>query len=1394
MATIGINDTSSRPRFVRSLVMTLGLFIALSIAGRGQTEYTDQFNSRPGGDSTAHITTGTPEVGLDYQGSAPQLFLWRGADMDVDSFGLPETIVITSRNGDPFTFHSLRLQNDSLAITIRGEGDEPFTINVPAGAMYATYSPAGGSKLVDRVTMSANDIWALLDDVHVTFPDFEPPSLDSFERLTPSTAWTNADTLVFRATFDEDVKNVTHGDFLVTGTTALLIGVTEIYPAVYDLTVSGGDLAGYDGTVGIDLAAGQDIADLSDNPLPSGEPAVDETYLLDNTPPTDPTPASSSHTADVWDNDNTVDIQISGATDGGSGVDGFEVEWDTSDTWMPSETKEQDETWAGATFTAITDGDWYFHIATVDNAGNWSGGTTFGPFRIDTTPPSVPTGLDPADGSYTTDTSPLLSWSASTDTGSGMQDTNTYRIVVTGPNPRDDYVSDTDYNPTGLSEGTYKWKLYSRDNAGNLSSYTAETTLYIDATPPIDPATVESTSHTTSTWASDPTIDVRWLGASDAITGVAGYSYSWGANPAGVPDTTQDLAHTADPHTIESPTLSDGNSHWLHIRTVDLAGNWTSTEHLGPFWIDTTAPTNPTLDCTSHTAGVWSNNDYVQFYDYPTSSDASSGVDGYEDAWTTSPTWVPAQVKTMEEIVLNTGAHLPDGEWYYHIATIDNAGNWAAHDTYGPYRIDTVSPNVTVEQAAGQSDPTSVSPVVFTVTFDEEIDIGTFDGSDVVVGGTADTEDPAIGWLDLKSYSLTIPVTSDGTVTVTIPAGGIEDYAGNTNTASTSNDNEVAVDMAQPDVTIDQDPSQDDPTNGADLLFIAVFSESIDDGTFAAGDVQVGGTPGAVVNVSELPPNDGTTFRVTVHPPSDGTAVVSIPAGGVEDLVGNTNNASTSTDNEVTFDTTPPTVASVTVNDTLLSDADAGEGTFEVAIRFSESMDPTHDHVPTISFTPDVTVGPQTLDVDGYEWTSSVVTNDTVRWTVDVIDEDQDVDAVAIDVDGGRDLAGNNVLPYAPEVEFEIDMLNPTVLALCNVSGGASMFRITDRDAGGVFGLAADFSEEMDPNANPTLTFDPDITTGPIHTLENPTCIWEGDPVNQRVATFFDVVDQNVDVPGISVRVTDARDSAGNPVETYTLGSWNWVDTLNPTVTSVAASDLLIEQDDIGGVFTVTISYSEAMDTATTPTVGFTPAVDSTLLLTGGTWVEDDVYRTRYEILDEDEKLLHVHVNIDGARDALGNAQVLSRRSSVFGIDTITPPEGTVIVAPMGAGGDDTFLDRCLPLEDGEDPPSIAGQPLSAVYEIGEPITGGCKLHDRHGEADRNSYLIIELYRLDLGEGSVEQDLLLSTQVRYAHDHGYYHFRIDTTDLVPGTYDVRLVFKDGTSCRVRIQLVEAPAE
>ena len=116
--------------------------------------------------------------------------------------------------------------------------------------------------------------------------DAVAPSVTSFTRQTPAISSTDADTLVFRALFSEAVANVSLDDFVVNGTTtATVTNVATINSSTYDVTVAGGNLAGFNGVVGLDLKGTQNITDLPGNALPTTEPSTDETYTVDNAVP-----------------------------------------------------------------------------------------------------------------------------------------------------------------------------------------------------------------------------------------------------------------------------------------------------------------------------------------------------------------------------------------------------------------------------------------------------------------------------------------------------------------------------------------------------------------------------------------------------------------------------------------------------------------------------------------------------------------------------------------------------------------------------------------------------------------------------------------------------------------------------------------------------------------------------------------------------------------------------------------------------------------------------------------------------------------------------------------------------------------------------------------------------
>ncbi len=77
---------------------------------------------------------------------------------------------------------------------------------------------------------------------------------------------------------------------------------------------------------------------------------------------------------------------------------------------------------------------------------------------------------------------------------------------------------------------------------------------------------------------------------------------------------------------------------------------------------------------------------------------------------------------------------------------------------------------------------------------------------------------------------------------------------------------------------------------------------------FTGADVTISGTAGGTKTVTVNDSGDHMTYDVAVSGMTDGTVVASIGASGAQDAAGNMNTASSSGDNSVTYDHTPPTV------------------------------------------------------------------------------------------------------------------------------------------------------------------------------------------------------------------------------------------------------------------------------------------------------------------------------------------------------------------------------------------------------------------------------------------------------------------------------------------------------
>ena len=120
-----------------------------------------------------------------------------------------------------------------------------------------------------------------------------------------------------------------------------------------------------------------------------------------------------------------------------------------------------------------------------------------------------------------------------------------------------------------------------------------------------------------------------------------------------------------------------------------------------------------------------------------------------------------------------------------------NAGSISTDNTVTYNAFDLIAPTVTINQGSTQSDPTTLSPILFDVLFSEIV--SGFIGADVsFTGSTAGGVLSAFVSGSGTTYTVSVTgMTSTGTVVASIPAGAAQDGSSNLSGASTSDDNSV---------------------------------------------------------------------------------------------------------------------------------------------------------------------------------------------------------------------------------------------------------------------------------------------------------------------------------------------------------------------------------------------------------------------------------------------------------------------------------------------------------------------------------------------------------------------------------------------------------------------------
>jgi gliding motility-associated-like protein len=191
-----------------------------------------------------------------------------------------------------------------------------------------------------------------------------------------------------------------------------------------------------------------------------------------------------------------------------------------------------------------------------------------------------------------------------------------------------------------------------------------------------------------------------------------------------------------------------------------------------------------------------------------------------------------------------------------------------------------------------------------------------------------------------------------------------------------------------PSVTVNQASTQSDPVNSLPIKFDVVFSKAITGFTF--GDVVWSGSAiGIAGTISKI--NDSIYTIEVLSISTNGTVIPSIPAGSVQDGFGNFNEASTSTDHSVSYDTSRPFVA---ITYAAGQSSPTNSSSIDFTVFFSEKMSSFTSSNVTLSGT----AGATSLSISG----------GPVVFNVEVSGMNNDGTVVITIADGAvADLAGN---------------------------------------------------------------------------------------------------------------------------------------------------------------------------------------------------------------------------------------------------------------------------------------------------------------------------------------------------------------------------------------------------
>jgi gliding motility-associated-like protein len=793
-----------------------------------------------------------------------------------------------------------------------------------------------------------------------------PPNITVSSVNRVGAASTNTTTTVqYTVTFSASASNVTTSSFALTttgGITGASIAGVSGSGTTYTVTVNVGT---GEGTIRLDVNGTGITPAVSNVPFTTGQ-----VYTIDRTAPnttitTNPPPVTNNASASF-----TFTSTETGAFE--ASIDGGAYTAATSP----------------KTYTGLADGPHTLNVRAIDAAGNVDASPATYTWTVDATPPNTTILTTPPILSTSSSATFTFDASESGSTFQGQLDAGAY-VTITSP---------ITYN--ALAEGSHTFSVRAVDAAGNIDATPATYTWTVDAVPTVTSVSVPANGYYNAgqslSFAVNFNENVTVTGAPSlpltigSSTVQANYVSGSGTSVLTFAYMIQAGDNDMDGITIGAALQLNGgaikdasNNATLTLNSVGNTSNVFVNTVIPTVVLTTTAPA---VVNAPFTVTITFSEAVTGF----TVGDFSVSGAGLSGLFTTDNITYTVQATPLSDGIVTI--QVPANK----AANIGNNGNSASNTLSLTY--DATAPAVSSVNVPAAGYYNAGATLNFTVNFNENVTVNTTGGNPqltLTIGSTLVNATYTGGTATSLSFAYTVAAGDhdmDGITVGNLVLNGstIKDAAGNNANLtlnSVGNTSLVRVNTTTPTVTISSNATN--PVTGPFTLTIT-FSEAVTG--FIASDISV-----TNATLSALSTSDNITYTATVTPTA-GAISINVPANAAENIGRNGNSASNTL--SLVFDTTPPTITSVSV---------PANGYYKAgdALNFTVTFD---ENIAVAGGTPslEVVIGSTTVQA-----TQVAAAANTILFRYTVVSGNTDMDGITIGTlkpNGStiKDIAGNN--------------------------------------------------------------------------------------------------------------------------------------------------------------------------------------------------------------------------------------------------------------------------------------------------------------------------------------------------------------------------------------------------